>query len=75
MKTDHCRPYKDPVFVSVTNDLYSDISDENENDFEEFLDNPYSPVSEISLTSLQETMDHLQSGNENYMNEEEYTRN
>lgn len=75
LKTDHCSPYEEPVFVTVTNDLYSDISDENDNDFEEFFDNPYSPVSKISLTSLEETMDRLQSGNENNMEEEEYTMN
>lgn len=62
LKTDHCRLYEDPVFVTVTNDIYSDISDENENDFKKFLDNPFSPVSDISLMSLQENMDRLQSG-------------
>ena len=36
--------------------IYSDTCDENKNDFEECLDNPYSPVSEISLTSLQESI-------------------
>lgn len=43
--------------------------------FKSFCTTSYSPVSDISLTSLQETMDRLQSGNENDMNEEEYTLN
>lgn len=67
--------YEDPVFVTVTNDLYTDTIDENENHFEELLDNPYFPVIDISLTSLQETMYRLQYGDRNYMNEEEYTLN
>lgn len=49
LKTYHCRHYEDPVFVTVTNDLYSDISDEDENDFQKFVTSDlYSPVSDIS---------------------------
>lgn len=34
------------------------------------MDNSYSHVSDISLTSLQENMDRLQSNNKEHMNEE-----
>lgn len=51
------------------------FSDEDENDFQKFVDDIYSPVSDISLTYLHETMERLQSGKENFLNEEEYTQN
>ena len=60
MKKDHS--YYDepePVFVTIKNDMYSDISDEEEENFGEFFTNYYSPVSNLSLTSLEETMETL----------------
>lgn len=61
---DHSRPNEQPECITVPNDLPI-YSDEDENDFEEFLDNSYSPVSDMSLTFLQETRDRLQSVTKN----------
>lgn len=64
---------KESVFITVPNDLpvYSDISDEDKIFFQKFYDNPYSPVGDISLIFLQETIGRLQSLNEEHMNKED----